>query len=355
MPADHVSPDAQATIDAVLAANPGILQPRDPNRPEPHWRDMQHEMQEDSIFPYDEIDQQRARAEAAEQELTEARAELERLAEDRHKLARLDEIRATYDQAREGLAKYRDELTAHHAELHTKLNATENDLRSANRAVQEFAAQAERNRHTIAALVAAAPAADHAHRQLRAIREARAHRCDTHCTEGGCDFDLAAFVDRVDEILNDQDDAPPSGLGSPRRAQEDPATARRRHALAFNALSRVLAERREFVRLSTRKRCAEAVLAALDADRQEIRGEHGPEIPAEQLPVSSVIAVSNKFARAADSQPRYARAAGHPAGGDWVRLRTGSGRTYEGYRAAACPGDGVAGHQHDIRCVNEPS
>ena len=92
---------------------------------------------------------------------------------------------------------------------------------------------------------------------------------------------------------------------------------------------------------------------------EEIRGEHGPEIPAEQLPagapVSSVIAVSNKFARAADGQPRYARAAGHPAGGDWVRLRTGSGRTYEGYRSPTCPGDGVAGHQHDIRCVSEPS
>lgn len=62
-----------------------------------------------------------------------------------------------------------------------------------------LAAELERVRSI---LITAAPAADHAHRQLRAIREARAHHCDTNCTDGGCDFDLGAFVDRVDEILN---------------------------------------------------------------------------------------------------------------------------------------------------------
>ncbi|WP_123605513.1 hypothetical protein [Micromonospora sp. Llam0] len=37
--------------------------------------------------------------------------------------------------------------------------------------------------------------------------------------------------------------------------------------------------------------------------------------------------------------------------GEPVRLTTGTGRTVEGYRAATCPGDGMAGHRHDVRCV----
>lgn len=60
---------------------------------------------------------------------------------------------------------------------------------------------------------------------------------------------------------------------------------------------------------------------------------------------SSTIAASNRFARAAAGQGDDGR--------DWVRLRTGSGRQYEGHRSATCPGDGVAGHQHDIRCVDQ--
>jgi hypothetical protein len=48
---------------------------------------------------------------------------------------------------------------------------------------------------------------------------------------------------------------------------------------------------------------------------------------------------------------RFATAAGHPGGPDWVSLRTGSGRQYEGHRSPSCPGDGQPGHQHDIRCV----
>ncbi|RLK13304.1 hypothetical protein DER29_4321 [Micromonospora sp. M71_S20] len=63
--------------------------------------------------------------------------------------------------------------------------------------------------------------------------------------------------------------APAPGLGSSCRAQEQPADARRRHALAFNALSRTLAEIGPFVALSVRERCAEAVLAALDGDERE--------------------------------------------------------------------------------------
>ena len=69
----------------------------------------------------------------------------------------------------------------------------------------------------------------------------------------------------------------------------------------------------------------------------------GDGIDAEK-PVSSVIAVSNRFARAANGLP--------PARRDWVRLRTGSGRQYEDWRDPSCPGDGIAGHQHDVRCVD---
>ncbi|MFI1194150.1 hypothetical protein ACH4T9_12945 [Micromonospora sp. NPDC020750] len=61
---------------------------------------------------------------------------------------------------------------------------------------------------------------------------------------------------------------------------------------------------------------------------------------------SSVIAVSNRFTQASAGQPDNGR--------DWVRLRTGSGRQYEGHRSPDCPGDGVRGHQHDIRCVEQP-
>lgn len=98
--------------------------------------------------------------------------------------------------------------------------------------------------HTIAAKLSTPPAAfaadhlnqvradrdnaraerDDLRRQLQAIRDARAHACGTYCTEGGCDFDLGGFVDRVDEILGAS--APAPCLGSPRRAQEpaQPAT-----------------------------------------------------------------------------------------------------------------------------------
>ncbi|WFF07235.1 hypothetical protein O7622_01140 [Micromonospora sp. WMMD1076] len=63
-------------------------------------------------------------------------------------------------------------------------------------------------------------------------------------------------------------------------------------------------------------------------------------------PVSSTIAVSGRFARAAGA------AHGQNDGRDWVRLRTGSGRQHEGHRSQSCPGDGVIGHQHDVRCVD---
>ncbi|SCF42055.1 hypothetical protein GA0070563_11232 [Micromonospora carbonacea] len=61
---------------------------------------------------------------------------------------------------------------------------------------------------------------------------------------------------------------------------------------------------------------------------------------------SSVIAVTSRFAQVADGQSNAVR--------DWVRLRTGSGRQYEGHRSPDCPGDGIGGHRHDIRCVEQP-
>lgn len=45
-----------------------------------------------------------------------------------------------------------------------------------------------------------------AHDELAAfaerVRNARAHSCDQSCIEGGCDFDVAGFVDRVDDALS---------------------------------------------------------------------------------------------------------------------------------------------------------
>ncbi|MGI5178657.1 hypothetical protein ACQEVZ_20205 [Dactylosporangium sp. CA-152071] len=49
---------------------------------------------------------------------------------------------------------------------------------------------------------------------LNQIRDARAHSCDQSCTEGGCDFDLGGFVDRVDAVLADRlSQQKPTGLG----------------------------------------------------------------------------------------------------------------------------------------------
>jgi hypothetical protein len=89
---------------------------------------------------------------------------------------------------------------------------------------------------------------------------------------------------------------------------------------------------------------------ALDADRPAPklatggRGYSADRVIVDEATaqLSSVIAVSNQFAAAA---------AGQESGPDWVRLRTGSGRQYEGERSDRCPGDGQPGHQHDIRCV----
>lgn len=162
MPADHVSPDAQAAIDAVLAANPGILQPRDPNRPEPHFRDttgpaprthargclgdrgivrktvcwcfVEREMREDGIFPHD------APYDAGP-----------------------DAPAATWQPARPGdtpgelipehgptqpvdLTAELAYLHRHHGELHTRLHAAEGNLRSQTRALREALAERDQAR-----------------------------------------------------------------------------------------------------------------------------------------------------------------------------------------------------------------
>lgn len=409
----------------------------------------------------------------AERETQEIATELAQERTD-HQVAlrKLDSLRRQLDDMTATAAGFADERDQARRERDEALSRLDLD------AWNSLTTERDQWKRTAHHLIAAAPAADHAHRQLRAIREARTHRCGTDCTEGGCDFDLAAFIDRIDEILNEP--ATP-GLGSPCRAQEQradggaldadaladameraesvridsrdvvwrplddgwhhpiygtliaaaleeeygptravlfidqdetapaadvdqaaidgllhnvrrslntatndderaeaigmlldgwyaawpdsaltdphaplagelvrvlgaqepPVDARRRHALAFNAITRTLADWGPFVALSVREQCAEAVLAALDSDDQTGLGDPPPAV------VSSVIAVPS----------RYARAAGAPHAQnevrDWVRLRTGSGREYQGHRAAACPGDGVVGHQHDVRCVEQ--
>lgn len=112
-------------------------------------------------------------------------------------LAELEEVYRDRDHM---LAAWRQKT----AELETALAALDDARRGRAEAVDralELAAELEQTRARLNRLIAAAPHADHAHRQLRAIREARAHTCDNHCDEGGCDFDLSGFVDRVDAIL----------------------------------------------------------------------------------------------------------------------------------------------------------
>lgn len=116
----------------------------------------------------------------------------------RRALDDLERLRPELGRLRRQLAETSDE----NATLHRKLtNVT-----------------AQRNR-----FIAAAPAADHAHRKLRAIRETRTHTCDHHCIEGGCDFDLGGFVDRVDEILATPAAAAP--VPSARAQEAGPALA----------------------------------------------------------------------------------------------------------------------------------
>ncbi|OKI47212.1 hypothetical protein [Micromonospora sp. CB01531] len=205
----------------------------------------------------DQIDQQRTRAEAAEQEhdqllkllLAAARA-LGMLPGDRidsipavasRLRAELDQWRATY-----GEKALRDGL-AHHTELHTKLNATENDLRSQTRAVRELTAERDRARAELDCMTRARDvfalqvsqacsdrdaARDAAHRQFKANQAAR----EQHNAEWAhlrhflaqYDDDVLIRIRDIRQALHDgpglvdiTDDTPPApGLGSPRRAQE---------------------------------------------------------------------------------------------------------------------------------------
>ncbi|AYF30625.1 hypothetical protein CSH63_24910 [Micromonospora tulbaghiae] len=98
-------------------------------------------------------------------------------------------------------------------------------------------------------------------------------------------------------------------------------------------------------------RSSEPTGCELHGPMQTMRGGHPadrcPGRSAEATAVSSVIAVPSRFARAAGA------AHGQNDTRDWVRLPTGSGRQYEGHRSLSCPGDGVAGHRHDVRCVDQ--
>ncbi|MGC4769221.1 hypothetical protein ACLQ25_09600 [Micromonospora sp. DT44] len=106
-----------------------------------------------------------------------------------------------------------------------------------------------------------------------------------HAAELGAAGEVLAVVrdaqERIERALARYDTAPevtpvepddeaeaPLGSVSP-RAQDDEAAVRRRHALAFNALSRTLLDIGPFVPLSVREQCTEAVLGALDAQAHE--------------------------------------------------------------------------------------
>ncbi|MEU7590697.1 hypothetical protein AB0A95_30950 [Micromonospora sp. NPDC049230] len=97
-------------------------------------------------------------------------------------------------------------------------------------------------------------------------------------------------------------------------------------------------------------RAQDAALLALVPAEARRQAEVGNREPHEsKQTVSSVIAVPSRFARATSAPHAQNESR------DWVRLRTGSGRQYEGHRSPFCRGDGVAGHQHDIRCVERES
>ncbi|GLH97370.1 hypothetical protein [Phytohabitans aurantiacus] len=152
----------------------------------------------------------------------------------------LDRIKTAEEARDQALARVE-------AETARAARADARHLTASNRA-GNFAAERDRLRARLDRLITAAPAADHAHRQLRAIREARAHTCERDCTEGGCDFDLAGFLDRVDEILaNNQDDrldlvfdrdpdcgcTPPCGHGTYRLAGGPGSSRRAQDALVL--------------------------------------------------------------------------------------------------------------------------
>lgn len=78
--------------------------------------------------------------------------------------------------------------------------------------------------------------------KLNRIRQARAHTCGIGYHEGGCDFDLAGFVDQVDEVLA----APPTGSTALQQAEAriaelttDLEEARGRLYRAHDALTRI--------------------------------------------------------------------------------------------------------------------
>ncbi|TDC30084.1 hypothetical protein E1211_24885 [Micromonospora sp. 15K316] len=86
-------------------------------------------------------------------------------------------------------------------DLGARLDAAEQWEQVAARAAEQITAVTEQRDNLRRRLLVAAPAADHAHRVVRAIREARSHGCGHHCLDGGCGFDVATFVNRVDELL----------------------------------------------------------------------------------------------------------------------------------------------------------
>lgn len=138
----------------------------------------------------------------------------------------LDARAACAEQERDELADDLRELRSHHTQLHNRLNATENDLRSQTEAVRELAAELERERNEVKRLT----------RFLIATAEA------LHLTTGD-DLDVAAIpvnaavahdaarnlrqqLDRANTAyrqLQDQLDDIAADPGSPSpRAQDEP-------------------------------------------------------------------------------------------------------------------------------------
>ncbi|SCL16424.1 hypothetical protein GA0074692_0026 [Micromonospora pallida] len=97
----------------------------------------------------------------------------------------------------------------------------------------------------------------------RAARKRTIKACARKIAPEPTDDEMRAALAELLSGMADRAKAAALGSAGP-RAQDDEATARRRHALVFNALTRTLLDIGPFVPLSVWEKCVEAVLAALD-------------------------------------------------------------------------------------------
>ncbi|MEU5945116.1 hypothetical protein ABZ793_06085 [Micromonospora sp. NPDC047465] len=125
---------------------------------------------------------------------------------------RLDARAATAEQERDDALDQLRELQAHHTQLHTRLNATENDLRSQTRAVRETLAERDQAR-------------DHVHRdiarQIGMLAADPGLLRDWLTTCHPLPTSYAELLQALAEKLSRPNPmTSPAGLGSSRRAQE---------------------------------------------------------------------------------------------------------------------------------------